>query len=409
MQARPGVRTFLVASRLSEAMREIEYRPRNIRETLVELKDSSELAVDLAYSAVLFDNRELANEVVELESRANYLRYHARIALMLAAKNTTDAERLVGIFQVVDGAVAVTEAAADIARVPLRDLGIPSAFRALPAAHEQFVRAEVASSSQLSGRTLHDLELEVDEGVRVIAVRRGEEWLFAPGGDDQLLSGDVVFARGPEAGAAEFYEAATGDPYEPPPEPAADEDIERAVETVVELKNVSELAIGLAYSAALYDSDALAGEVQVLEQRSDELREELERWVVAAGERGGGDDDSLRGLFHIAVAAEVISDAALDVADVVFREVDLHPVFAQAISESEEVITSVEVGDGDLAGETVDALEREVETGMTVLALHREEGWTYDPGGETTVRAGDRLVLKGPQRGERRFRRLLGG
>ena len=393
-------------------MREIQYRPRNIRETLVELKDSSELAVDLAYSAVLFDNAELAREVVELESRANYLPYHARIALMLAAKNTTDAERLVGIFQVVDGAVAVTEAAADIARVQMRELGLPAAFRALPDAHERFVRAEVADDSPLSGRTLHDLELDVDEGVRVIAVRRDEEWLFAPDGDDRLLEGDAVFARGPEAGAAEFYEAATGDPYEPPGGASAGGGVERAVETLVELKNVSELAIGLSYSAALYDSDAIAGEVQVLERRSDELREELERWVVgAAGRADEADDedgDRIRGLFHVAVAAEVISDAALDVAEVVFREVDLHPVFAQAISESEEVITSVEVGDA-LAGETVEALEREVETGMTVLALHREDGWSYDPEGTTTVRAGDRLVLRGPRRGERRFREFAAG
>lgn len=388
-------------------MREIEYRPRNIRETLVELKDSSELAVDLAYSAVLFDNNGLASEVVELEARANYLQYHARIALMLAAKNSTDAERLVGIFQVVDGAVDITEAAGDVARIQQRNLGIPSAFRALPDAHERFVRAEIAAHSELSGRTLHELELDVDEGVRVIAIRRDTEWIFAPGGDDQLLAGDVVFARGPDEGIDETYEQATGEPYEPPVAGGRDDDVERAVETVVELKNVSELAIGLSYSAALFDSDAIAGEVQVLERRADELREELERWVVDAAERtGGSDGNRLRGLFHLAVAAEVICDAAMDIAEVVFREVELHPVFGQAISESKEVITSVEVTGGRLQGATVGELEGEIETGMTLLALDREDGWMYDPDEGTTIRAGDRLVLKGPRRGERRIRKL---
>lgn len=389
-------------------MREIKYRPKNIRETLVELKNSSELAVDLAYSSVLFDNRELANEVVELETRANYLQYHARIALMLAAKNSHDAESLVGIFQVVDGAVDVTEAAADIARIPLRDLGIPEAFSALPDAHERFVRARVGDESPLSGKSLHELELDVGRGVKVIAIRRDTEWLFSPDGDDQLLSGDVVFARGPVEGIDEFYESATGTEYEPPPKPEGDEDLERAIAAVVELKNVSELAIGLSYSAALYDSDAIAGEVRVLERRADELREELEQWVVAAAEHGGTTDGSrLRGLFHIAVAAEVICDAALDIAEVVFREVELHPVFGQAIQESDEVITSIEITDGDLDGVTVDELEHDIETGMTVLALHREDGWSYDPTAETTIHAGDRLVLKGPQRGETRLRKLL--
>ncbi len=388
-------------------MREIEYRPQNIRETLVELKDSSELAVDLAYSAVLFDSPELAREVVDLESRASFLQYHARIALMLAAKNTTDAERLVGIFQVVDGAVVVTQAAADIARVALHELGIPPAFRAQPDAHERFVRARVAGDSPLAGKTLQDLELDVDEGVRVIAVRRDTEWVFAPDGGDQLLAGDVVFARGPTTGIEEAYADMTGEAYEPP-ETWTDADVERAIETIIELKNVSELAIGLAYGAALYDSDGMAGEVRVLERRATELREELERWVVAAVERSGAaDGDSLRGLFHIAVAAEVICAAALDVAEVVFREVELHPVFAQAIAESKEVITSLEVDEDGLVGETIGALEHEVETGMTVLALHRDDDWTYAPDDGTTIRAGDRLVLKGTQRGERRLRRLL--
>lgn len=388
-------------------MREIEYRPQNIRETLVELKDSSELAVDLAYSAVLFDNRELANEVLELEARANFLQYHARIALMLAAKNTADAESLVGIFQVVDGAVAITEAAADIARVPQREMGIPSAFRALPDAHERFVRVEISTGSSLAGHPLSALDLDVDEAVRVIAVRRGSEWLFDPEGDDELLTGDVVFARGPDEGIDAFYEAATGETYEPPTAPPANEALENAIGAVVELKNVSELAIGLSYSAALYDSDALAEEVRALEGRADKLREDLERWVVAGADRTGDDGEQLRGLFHITVAAEVICGAALDIADVVFREVELHPVFARAIQESNEVITSIRLeADSSLVGQTVDALEHDVATGMTVLALHREDDWLYDPADETTFQAEDRLVLKGPQRGENRLRRL---
>lgn len=127
-----------------------------------------------------------------------------------------------------------------------------------------------------------------------------------------------------------------------------------------------------------------------------------------SGAGSGTDGDRLRGLFHLAVAAETICDAALDVAEVVFREVELHPVFGQAISESEEVITSVEVTGGRLEGVTVDELEGQVETGMTLLALDRDDGWLYDPDGGTTIRAGDRLVLKGPRRGEERIRELAG-
>lgn len=389
-------------------MREIRYRPKNIRETLVELKDSAELAVDLAYAAVLFDNTELAEEVVSLAKEVNYLRYHARIALMLAAKTANDAEELVGIFQVVDGTVDITEAAADIARIPLRGFGVPPAFRALPDVHERFVRLTVGDASPLAGHSLADLDLDIDEGVTVIAIRRDGSWVFDVDGGDQLLSGDVVFARGPEEGIAEFHEDATGEEYTPPEFAAVSEDAQRAVETVVELRNIAELATGLSYSAALYDSDALAEQVRDLEQRSDERREELEQWVVN-NDDAEATGDQRRGLFHLAVGAERISDAALDIAEVVFRDVELHPVFGQAIRESREVITSVEIAaDSELIGRTITEFEHDVESGMNALALRRDGEWRYDPAEATELAANDRLVLRGPNRGVPMVQRLAG-
>ena len=52
------------------------------------------------------------------------------------------------------------------------------------------------------------------------------------------------------------------------------------------MKNVSEAAVGLAYSALLFNDQWLAAEVTQLEDRLDEMREQLELWVLRAG---GGD------------------------------------------------------------------------------------------------------------------------
>lgn len=387
-------------------MREIRYRSKNIRETLVDLKDSSELAVDLAYSAILFDNAELAEEVIDLESSVSYLQYHARIALMLAAKSVSDAEALVGIFQVVDGAVTITEAAADIARITHGGYHIPRAFRGLPKAEEQFARVKLPADGAHVGRNLSDLDLDVDEGITVIAIRRdGNDWLLDPIGDVTLRAEDVVFVRGPQEGIAEFHVDATGEPLTPRADPT--EDVEDAVETVVELKDVSELAIGLAYSAALFDSDMMAAEVNELEDRADELRAELEAWVVSAAGEADANVAGLQGLFHLAVAAEAITDAALDIADVVFRDVELHPVYAQAISESKQVITSVEIAaESDLIGRSITAFEHDLEAGTTALALRRAGAWQFDPAETTELQVGDTLVLAGPRRGIERVRRL---
>ena len=43
--------------------------PNTVKEFLAEIKDSSELMVDLAYAAVFFSDRDLAREVERLEER----------------------------------------------------------------------------------------------------------------------------------------------------------------------------------------------------------------------------------------------------------------------------------------------------------------------------------------------------
>ena len=50
-------------------LEKIKYKPVSVRDLLVEMKDLSELMIDLAYSAALFHSRGLAEEVLELEKR----------------------------------------------------------------------------------------------------------------------------------------------------------------------------------------------------------------------------------------------------------------------------------------------------------------------------------------------------
>lgn len=391
-------------------MREISYEPRNVRETLVELKDSSELAVDLAYSAVRYDDPELADEVLELESRVNYLQYHVRIALMLAAKRADEAEQLVGLFQVAASAVRITEAAGDVARIVVDDGGVPPAFEhAFPEADERLVRATVAADSDLAGSRLYELELDLEEGVRLIAIRRNGEWSYSPDGDDRLEAGDVVVGRGPRTGIETVYRRATGDPFPAPSEPPeSTAGLERAAETVVDLKDMAELAVGLGYGAARFDSDALANEVLSLERRSNELKADLETWVIEAGGTAGGADE-LRGLLQLAVASEAICDAAVDVAEVVLRDVELPPVFGAALEESDEAIAAVTVrSESDLEGTTVADLEVEAGTGIVVLAIHGDAGWIFDPSADFACLAGETLLVRGPPVGIETLREVAG-
>jgi len=85
-----------------EERRKIEYEAKSVREILKGMKDISELIVDLSYSAILFWNEELAEEVRYLEARMDTLNYEIRMQAMLAARGADDAEKLAGILQVAE-------------------------------------------------------------------------------------------------------------------------------------------------------------------------------------------------------------------------------------------------------------------------------------------------------------------
>src|SRR5207244_2065210 len=92
-----------------------------------------------------------------------------------------------------------------------------------------------------------------------IAIRRDVEWIFGPSGDETLAAGDVLFLQGPEEGVDLVRELA-GAPRRDLAEPAEKTltGLDRAVDLLVEMKNSSEVAVGLAYSAILFHDKALA-------------------------------------------------------------------------------------------------------------------------------------------------------
>ena len=103
--------------------------PDTVKDLLVELKDASELMVDLAYAAVFFNEEKLAEEVMRLDQRsAGHLR-RLRTMAMLAARSPEDAEGMAGVLWIADAIQRIGAAASDVARVIAARLGIPDALR----------------------------------------------------------------------------------------------------------------------------------------------------------------------------------------------------------------------------------------------------------------------------------------
>jgi uncharacterized protein with PhoU and TrkA domain len=390
---------------------DVAYEPVSVKAVLAEMKDTAELLIDLSYSAVLHGSDEVAAEVLELEERMDVLQMQARMSLLLAARNPEDAEGLAPVLGVVGAAEKISDAAGDIAKVVLEDIGVPEAMRtAIPEAAETVVRGQVVAGSRYAGRSLGDANLETATGVRVIAIRRAGEWIVNPDRETTLDAGDVTLLRGTEAALSPVYEDVTGTAYAPPLAiDSAIDDLDRAVDTIVLMKNMSELAVDLAYGAVLFDSEGVAEEVVELEAEVDALKSRFEAWVLRAAGRVD-DPISLRGLVHLASATEVISDAALEISEGVLRGLDTHPVVAAAVEESDEVIVRVAVAAGSrLADASLGELKVKTQTGMRVIAVRRGDGdWVVSPGPDTTVHADDVLIAKGTRAGAARLADLAG-
>ena len=384
---------------------------RTVKDLLVHAKDASELMVDLAYAAVFFGDDDIANEVIRLEDSMTEVIDELRTIAVLAARSKEDAEAMSGVLQLASSIEKIGDAAEDIARVVLKDLGVPHELRDdLRHAEEVLGRVRLRDENQMEGKTLKDLALPSETGMWVIAIRRDVRWIFGPEGDEVLQPGDVLFLQGPEEGIDLVRELA-GAPVRGLPEPAPKSltGLDRAVDVMVEMKNASEVAVGLAYSAVLLRDKGLVAEVSAIEDATDDMHHELERWVLRAVQEGA-EADELRGLLHLAYASERIADAAQEMTKIVEGDEEPHPVIAQALAEADEVVTECIVGDASEAvGRSLAELSLRTETGMEVLAIQRGGRWTYRPRGAYVLAAGDRVIAVGPEDGASFLQEFLSG
>ncbi len=386
-------------------------RPRNLRAMLAEVKDLSELMVDLAYAALYFGDPDMAEEVDALEERMDQLVHDMRSVCVMAARHPREADAMASVLQVISAIERIANAAVDIARIVTHRLGIPRELVAdLSQAEEVSHRVRVREGSHLARRPLADLELPVQTGMRIVAIRRDREWITDVEGEEILMPGDVLFLRGSPAGIPRLRELAAAPEWEPPspPEDGTLTDLDRAVDVLVEMKNVSETAVGLAYSALVLRDLGLAAEVRHLEDRLDEMKDRLELWVLRAA-ADDIDPSPLRGLLHVSQAAEDLGDSAQQMVWLIERHEEVHPILKIALGESDEVVVRVPVASGSPAdGATLQELQLDVDPGFHVLAIRRGGRYVYRPRGHVVLQAGDELIASGPDEGHPILAQRLG-
>lgn len=174
------------------------------------------------------------------------------------------------------------------------------------------------------------------------------------------------------------------------------------------LKDTSELMIDLSYSSLLLNSRELAEEVQELEDCMDKLHTDFELLVLSSGFKPEESKDFL-GLIRLGVVTEEIADAAAEIADVVLRGLEPHPILKLVIREAEETVARVQVSrDSSMIGKKLRDARIPQETGMWVLVIRRGKKWLR-PRPDTVIRAGDILIASGYAEGREDFKELAAG
>jgi uncharacterized protein with PhoU and TrkA domain len=173
----------------------------SVKDILIEMKNLSELMVDLAYSSVLFQNKEAAEEVLNLEDRVNSLNYEIKKQSLVASRSVEDAEKLTVLLEVAEAAETMANAAKDLADISLKGFEPHPVFKMVMADSETNIyRMKVESGSDLINKSLGNILLSNRTGMRVISIRRSQTWIYGPDKDTIILEDDVLIVKGTEAG-----------------------------------------------------------------------------------------------------------------------------------------------------------------------------------------------------------------
>jgi uncharacterized protein with PhoU and TrkA domain len=172
---------------------------------LVEMKNSAEVAVGLAYSSLLFKDRALAAEVATLEARSDTLHDELESWVLKAAPEARNTDELRGLLRLAYASEMIFDAARDMTwLIESGEELHPVIQMALEETEEVTAETVIEPGSRAQGRSLKQLQLETETGMFVLAVQRGRRWIYRPRPRFELEPGDRVISLGPEEGVAEI-------------------------------------------------------------------------------------------------------------------------------------------------------------------------------------------------------------
>ena len=190
-------------------------KTKSLKEILILLRKYSQLIVDLGYAAVLEDNLELAQEAFRVKAEIKELDYQLRKeALMVARLSRAAREDIPQIANILQIGVAIKEISDgidDLIEIAIRNVGVHPIIKIAYSRKDiRITRHEVGPESKVDGKKLDEIEIDPKSGFKVIAVRRGDEWMLDPPKAKKMQSDDVLIVEGNDLAIRKMQEYVKG-------------------------------------------------------------------------------------------------------------------------------------------------------------------------------------------------------
>jgi uncharacterized protein with PhoU and TrkA domain len=150
----------------------------------------------LAYSSLLSNSRELAEEVQKLEERVDKLHTSFELLVLQSEFDKEEARGFLGLIRLGVATEKIADAAAQISEVVLRGIEPhPVLQLSIRDAEETVTYVPVAKGSSLVDKTLTEARIPEETGMWILAIRRGNKSI-RPKPDSKIEAGDVLIASG---------------------------------------------------------------------------------------------------------------------------------------------------------------------------------------------------------------------
>lgn len=366
----------------------VGYKPIPAKDILKEIKNLSELMVNLSYCSIFLGDKDLLKEIHYIENRIDELKSILIMQSALATRDRWDAERLVSILDYLIGVDKLSDAAGDIALLAemglFIDIGLEDLF--LSTSTTLVYSLKIDRDSVLANKRIEDIYNSIGEVFDVIAIRRDRDYYLSPNKEMVIKPGDILFITGLAENIRTLLQRIGREKIGRPLKKIE----EGILDLLINIKDISEFMVDLAYSILFTHSKELADELKSIEETLDRFTYEFKQMVMESNELKSEDKLSL---ISIADACERIGDAAMDLTYSIREGLEPHPIIEDAIEESDERLALIKVK-GRMVGKSIDQLELD-KMGIEILAMKKGDNWLIvPPTTGMTLEEGDILLLR---------------